>query len=298
MPKILAVIVTFHSRSDVLLRLLHTLAPQVAGGIIVNNSERGPMPEFMLAPLGFSLQQMSVNVGVASALTAGFDWAKRSGADFVITFDQDSEPAEDMVQRLLDAYHTLCAAGRKVGALGPQQIDSRTAQKAPFLAPISGFRRKVIPAVGQCVEVDHLITSGCLVPMDAWADIGKFLDMLFIDYVDIEWSLRLRQRGWHLYGVGGATLFHAMGDDVHQWGGRQIPAHSPLRHYYMFRNGVYLQKLSHISFGWKLADAFQLMKKLIFFTLVGRPRRAHLRAMLRGIRDGRRGHMGPADEQF
>jgi rhamnosyltransferase len=117
---------------------------------------------------------------------------------------------------------------------------------------------------------------------------------LFIDYVDIEWSLRLRHQGWHLYGVGGATLLHSIGDEVKHWRGRQIPWHSPLRHYYLFRNAVYLQKLSYISFEWKFSDALQLLKKLVFFTLVGRPRAPHLRAMLRGMRDGWRGQLGEA----
>jgi len=153
-----------------------------------------------------------------------------------------------------------------------------------------------MPAAGQTVEVDHLITSGCLVPMDAWKCAGAFLDALFIDYVDIEWSLRLRNRGWHLFGVGDAMLMHSIGDEIKYWFGWHISWHSPLRHYFLFRNGVYLQQLPHIPLGWKLPDGFQLLKKLVFYTLVGRPRAVHVRAMLRGIRDGWRGRLGPTSE--
>ena len=142
------------------------------------------------------------------------------------------------------------------------------------------------------MEVDHLITSGCLVPMQVWNDAGHFLDDLFIDYVDIEWSLRLRHRGWHLYGVGAATLSHSIGDKVAHWWGIPFPWHSPLRHYFIFRNAAYLQTLAHVSLGWKLFDALQLAKKLVIFTLVGRPRSAHLFAMLRGLRDGLQGRLG------
>jgi hypothetical protein len=52
--------------------------------------------------------------------------------------------------------------------------------------------------------------------------------------------------------------------------------------------------LSYISFEWKFSDALQLLKKLVFFTLAGRPRAPHLRAMLRGLRDGWRGQLGEA----
>jgi rhamnosyltransferase len=292
MPRIFAVVVTYEADEVLLSALLQALSPQVTGGIVINNGYSLPLSDAYLRQAGFAVRHLQSNTGVATALNTGFQWAEVQGAEFVITFDQDSEPASDMVSRLLGAYRDLAASGQKVGAVGPQQVDRRTGQRAAFIAPISWRRRRVIPAAGQTVEVDHLITSGCLVPVNAWKCAGAFLDALFIDYVDIEWSLRLRQRGWHLFGVGDATLVHAIGDDIQQWCGRQISWHSPLRHYFMFRNGIYLQKLPHIPLGWKLSDGFQLLKKLVFFTLVGCPRSAHLRAMLRGIRDGWQGNMG------
>lgn len=294
--KIFAVVVTYQPEPSLLLKLLHSLATQVAGGIIINNGSSLPISGLVVEQAGFAVMHQQTNTGVATALNAGYQWSFAQGAEFVISFDQDSEPFGDMVASLLQAYQALSAAGYKVGAIGPQQIDRRSGHPAPFLAPISGLRRKVRPAAWQTVEVDHLITSGCLVHKDAWKDAGAFLDELFIDYVDIEWSLRLRHRGWHLFGVGGAKLTHAIGDDVTPWRGRQIPHHTPLRHYYMFRNGIYLQKMPHISFGWKLADGLQLLKKMIFFTVVGHSRWTQLRAILSGVRDGWRGHMGAAHD--
>lgn len=297
MPRIFAVIVTYEPDAVLLSRLLQAVTPQVTGAVVVNNGHSLPLSDDALRQAGFAVRHLQSNTGVATALNAGFEWAQAQEAEFVITFDQDSEPAPDMVARLLRAYQDLVASGQKVGAVGPEQVDRRTARRAPFMAPISGRRRRVQPDAGQAVEVDHLITSGCLVPMAAWRGAGAFLEPLFIDYVDIEWSLRLRHLGWHLFGVGGATLRHSIGDDVKHWGGRQIPWHSPLRHYFLFRNAVYLQKLPHISLGWKLSDDLQLLKKLVFFSLVGRPRWAHLRAMLHGMRDGWHGRLGPAPDR-
>ena len=292
MPRIFAVIVTYQPDAKLLARLVATLGSQVSGGIVANNGSVLPLADDYFLRSNFTVQHLQSNTGVATALNAGFQWAQAQDADFVITFDQDSEPAADMVSRLVLAYQNLVASGQKVGAVGPQQVDRRTGRRAPFLAPISRHRRRLTPKAGQTVEVDHLITSGCLVPIRVWTDVGNFLDELFIDYVDIEWSLRLRYRGWHLFGVGGATLTHAIGDQVAHWWGWQFPWHSPLRHYYIFRNGTYLQKLPHVSLGWKLFDAIQLAKKLVVFTLVGRPRVAHLGAMLRGVLDGLLGRMG------
>lgn len=291
-PRIVAVIVAYQPDGELLAQLVQALAPQISGGIVVNNGSDLPLPGDFLQQKNFAVEHMHSNTGVATALNAGFQWALAQGAEFVITFDQDSEPAPDMVSALMDAYQTLVTTGRKVGAVGPQQVDRRTGRRAPFLEPISRYRRRVTPDVRQVMEVDHLITSGCLVPMQVWNDAGHFLDELFIDYVDIEWSLRLRHRGWHLYGVGAATLSHSIGDKVAHWWGIPFPWHSPLRHYFIFRNAAYLQTLAHVSLGWKLFDALQLAKKLVIFTLVGRPRSAHLFAMLRGLRDGLQGRLG------
>ena len=285
-------IVTYQPDGELLARLVRALAPQISGGVVVNNGSDLPLPAALFQQHGFAVDHLHSNTGVATALNTGFQWALAQGAEFVITFDQDSEPAPDMVSALMDAYQNLVTTGRRVGAVGPQQVDRRTGRRAPFLEPISRHRRRVTPQAGQVVEVDHLITSGCLVPIQAWNDAGRLLDALFIDYVDIEWSLRLRHRGWHLYGVGGAILLHSIGDDVAHWRGREFAWHSAQRHYFIFRNGIYLQKLPHISLGWKLFDALQLAKKLAIYTLVGRPRSAHLRAMLRGMRDGWRGRLG------
>ena len=292
MPRIFAVIVTYQPDGELLARLVEALCSQVDGGIVVNNGSLLPLSDNYFQRSNFTVKHLQSNTGVATALNEGFRWAQAQDADFVITFDQDSEPAPDMVSRLVLAYQNLLASGQKVGAVGPQQVDRRTGRCAPFLAPISRQRRRVVPEADQTVEVDHLITSGCLVPVHVWRAVGPFLDELFIDYVDIEWSLRLRYRDWHLFGVGGATLTHTIGDNVAQWWAWQFPWHSSLRHYFIFRNGTYLQKLPHISIGWKLFDALQLAKKLVVFTLVGRPRLAHLRAMVRGVRDGLRGRLG------
>lgn len=87
------------------------------------------------------------------------------------------------------------------------------------------------------------------------------------------------------------------------WGalcGRQVYNHSPLHIIFLFRNGItasICKSVHHISLGGKLSDSLRFMKKLVFFTLTSSyPRSAHLRTMLRSIRDGWRGRMGPAQD--
>jgi len=95
-----------------------------------------------------------------------------------------------------------------------------------------------------------------------------------------------------LFAVGGAQMQHSIGDNYRQFMGKQVPIHSPLRHYYLMRNGIFLQKLPTISLGWKMSDAWQLVKKFIFFGFFLPQHATRWRMMLRGIRDGLRGKLG------
>lgn len=294
MPRIYSVIVTYEPNLILLTRLLDALVPQVTGGVIINNGRALLLTDEYLRQTGFSVIHLQSNTGVATALNAGVEWAEKQDAEYVITFDQDSEPAFNMISNLLRDYYALVGVGQKVGAIGPQQIDRRTGRHSVFIAPILGRRRRITPDPGKTIEVDHLITSGCMAPIEVWRNVGKFLDPLFIDYVDIEWSLRLRHAGWHLFGSADAKLLHSIGDDVKKFGSTKILWHSSLRHYFIFRNGIYLQKLPYIPLRWKISDGLQLLKKFILFTIAGRPRLAHMLAMLRGMRDGYKGKLGPA----
>jgi len=297
-PMVVGLVVVYQPDKQKLETLVRALTPQVALVVIVHNGSQTDSGDWQQETNGIATLHLGSNLGVACALNAGFAWASTQGAAYVLSFDQDSVPAPDMVAQLLKAYAALENAGHKIGAVGAQQVDHQTGRLAPFIAPIHGRRRRVFPLPNKPLEVDHLITSGCFVPLKAWHDGGQFLDALFIDYVDIEWCLRLRSQGWKFFGVAEANLMHSIGVGVKRIGSRQVAWHGPLRHYFLFRNGLYLQKLPYIGLWWKLSDAWQLVKKLIFFALVARPRSAHVRAILIGLHDGWRGQLGPNRTPF
>jgi rhamnosyltransferase len=91
---------------------------------------------------------------------------------------------------------------------------------------------------------------------------------------------------------------HELGDKtLRVWFGRwkEIPLHSPLRHYYSFRNSIYLYLRSRYPLRWKLADGYRLAGMLVIFTLLLPDRFAHLRMMLRGAWHGLIGRLGRHD---
>ncbi len=291
---VVAIVVTFRPDLDALNALFERLRPQVASIVAVDNGSGEFFVDFLAARQGDDFHGIFLpeNTGVANALNVGVQWAQLVGATMVVTFDQDSLPAPDMVACLLSAYVRLREAGVRVGAVGPLQIDRRSLLPTPFvLAAEKGWKR-ALPVAGEVLAVDHLITSGCLIPLEVIVRTGPMLTELFIDGVDLEWSWRCRAAGFGLFGVGSACLLHAIGDRVVSIFGRQLHLHGPLRQYYIFRNTLYLRTLAYSPSSWRRLCWRGLLIRLVFFSGFAAPRLEYCRLILLGIRHGLAGHLG------
>lgn len=293
--KVAASIVTYNPELPQLRALIASIDPQVDMVVVVDNASRNELAE-NLNGLSENIEviQLSSNAGVATAHNAAIARATSQGCSHVLFLDQDSVPDQDMVKRLLEVECHAVQSNRKVAAIGPRYYDPRHNQPAPFIR-LDGLKINKIDCDGydQVVEVDYLITSGSLIRLDTLRDVGLMDDSLFIDYVDIEWCLRAKSKGYQSYGVCAAGMCHSLGDEVVSWGGRTISVRTPLRNYYLFRNAFLLYKRPYISWVWIANDAVRLLLKLGFFTLITPPRCQNLAMMFRGMWDGLLGRSGP-----
>jgi len=294
-PLIVCVVVTYSPRQERLQELLQAVAPQVTRVILVDNgSVPGCMPWLRaLASPSIALIELGTNKGVAAAQNVGLAEARRGGCSHVLLLDHDSVPATTMVAELLHAMAKVPAREEKIAAVGPRYLDERQHNPPPFIR-IRGLRlvRCGCPTPEAIVEVDYLIASGSLIPVSALEAVGPMAEELFIDYVDIEWGLRARRMGFKSYGVCAAGMAHDLGDEPILFLGRSLPVHSALRHYYHFRNAVWLYRSAPVPFQWKVVDGFRLLLKYVFYSVFGRPRLQHLHMMSRGIYDGLLGRLG------
>jgi rhamnosyltransferase len=122
------------------------------------------------------------------------------------------------------------------------------------------------------------------------------LDCLFIDLVDIEWGLRAKGRGYQSFGVCAAKMKHTLGGTPISFFGKDFASHSPLRHYYQFRNTIWLCRQSWLSFNWKFVSGKSLILKFTLYSMFEKPRFAHFEMMLKGIWHGLVGEMGKFKE--
>lgn len=214
------------------------------------------------------------NLGVATALNMAAANALADGYHFLLTMDQDSKAAPEMVGNLL---RIMAGDPARTGIVSPFHIT--TASKSP-------------PAAPEYQEVMTPMTSGCLLNLDVYQVVGPFRDDLFIDFVDNEYCLRLRKRGFRVLRVNRALLHHTVGD-TRMYGPLVATNHPPLRRYYKTRNRFLVNTLYRDDFpGHCLFDRVRLVKEIGSIILFEREKGAKLRMMWRGYMDYRRGRFG------
>ncbi len=275
-------IVLFHPDMNVLGSVIGSAAAQVGDLILIAN-DGAPLP-FAL-PANAVLVKQERNLGLGAAYNLAARWASERGATHLLLLDQDSVAAPGMAALLLEGFKQP----GPVAASGPLWRDSRTGDDG-FFVLAGGWRiRRYTPRAGEIIAVDFLISSGSLISLDAFADVGPFDEMLFIDHVDADWALRARARGYRLYGVADARLDHAFGEAVLSLSPfglrRRLFLYPPERNYYLLRNSLVLWRRRYVPWWWIFRDARRTLALMLFHLVCVPPRLERVRAMFRALRD-------------
>jgi rhamnosyltransferase len=292
-----AVIVTYNPDTDRLGKTLQALAHTVARIVIVDNASAGLQEEALRQRVSnLVVTRLTENMGVAAAHNAGFALARALGYPYVLLLDQDSRPGEGMVTALLAALTALRAEGVAVGCVGARLANRENGTVSQFTRiGWLGARRLPCTDTAPVVECDVVFSSGSLVPMTAFDEVGGLEDGLFIDHVDNEWCLRGRAKGYRIFGACNAILEHRLGEGEGRiWLGRwrRLPRHKPFRYYYMFRNTILLCRRDYVPLRYGVYYFTWLAALFLTFGVFARDRNGELGMMLRGMLDGVRGITG------
>lgn len=294
MYKAIAVVVTYQPSRDNLLRLVDRISTQLDRVLLVDNGSTADVAKwFDHAQNNVEFISLNQNLGIAKAQNVGIDKSKQFGADCVVFFDQDSDPEETALLILISALEQLIKQGEHVACVGPRYIDTRQNNPTPFVM-VKGLSliRASCDSLSDFVPVDHLISSGSVIPMQTIEAVGSMKEELFIDYVDLEWCERAKFLGYQTYGVCAAKMKHGLGDEPISFLGTAYPARKPLRHYYMFRNAIWMYRQSYVRWNWKIVDAIRLLRKYVFYSFFAKPRHTHFWMMTKGMWHGLVGKMG------
>ena len=236
------------------------------------------------------------NLGIARTLNDGVDLALSKGATHLLFLDQDSALLDGFVLTLLALLDRALAAGFPAGAVAPWFVDGHAPNKPSRMA-------------GEFQIREEPIQSGLLMPVSTWRAVGRFREEFFIDCVDTEHYLRMRDRG--LLAVFDRTLDlpHSLGTSAQATmlgrpvvvRGREVTVrvHPPWRTYYIYRNGLTLARERvrsnpRFALGW----AVGMIKRAVISVGLGPEKRQQVRAIVLGTLDALGGRLGKSTRRF
>lgn len=275
-----AVVVTYFP-NPVFADRLRRVIPQVSRVIVVDNGSKPRVTELLCNVASSHVEIITnlQNVGLASALNQGIRRAAVLGCAWAMTLDQDTLLDHDMVERLIEIYSGYPAPER-VGVIGS---NARSKDSGRLFIRCQHNDRLFM-------EAKTVITSGSLVSIPVYGRVGQFREDFFIEGIDLEYCLRVRQHGYtilcscrplmtQVFGVGEERVFF----------GRMISVdnHESWRYYYRLRN---LLQILRAYFWqepwWCVKTLINLFKMLVKITVYESDRFAKFDAVARGVKDG------------
>jgi rhamnosyltransferase len=279
---ICAVVVSFCPDGDLLCRL-RAIKAQMASLIVVDNGSFGESVAHLRAAeleLGIEVVRNGSNMGIAAALNRGARLAGERGFAWILTMDQDTVAGEELVRTQLRVYEDF-----------PEK-DMLAVIGSNYSNPVSGgeFASSQVPEDRSWLEAKAVITSGSLISIAAFHEIGPFREELFLDCVDFEYCLRARSKGFRVILATKAVMQHPIGAvTLHRlpWKTTTTTNHSPLRRYYMARNQIilareYLPKEPR----WILSMLYRWLKAILLMCLFEERVGPKLRNTVVGVFDG------------
>lgn len=284
LPIIRGVVVTYNPGGEVIANI-SALAKQLSSVVVVDNGSHPDCAEVLqnIERLGgVELVRNERNLGIAAALNVGIKRNLAIGCQWIATFDQDSTVGSDYFAELLRALENF-RDREAVGLLAPNHLFDEQQATSSATNHESTVRTAVI-------------TSGSVIRADAFGLIGFYDERLFIDYVDFDFCLRLKEFGLKVLQAEKVWLKHRLGTpESHRLFGIRITikSHRPWRRYYIMRNRILMYRRYVLSSpGWVIVDFGWLFLDLAKILLFEDSKMAKLRNVAKGIAHGLLGRTG------
>jgi rhamnosyltransferase len=168
------------------------------------------------------------NEGIAIRLNQACALAIKDGFDFLLTMDQDSFFDASAINIYLKCI---------------EDFDNKES------VAMFGINYQYLVEKENCdyKEVSFLITSGSIINLNSFKNIGAFDENLFIDFVDTEYCFRSIQNNFKIIEFSNIYMHHNLGELYEKYSIKKFKKtirsfHSPVRLYYMTRNLLYLSR--------------------------------------------------------
>ena len=228
MLKLAGVVILYHPDLSKTIENIATYASQLNKLYLFDNSVQPSMDVSKdLAHLKIPIEYITTgtNEGIAKRLNEASHKARQESYDFLLTMDQDSsfKPGD------FEKYKSLIQSSNN------SNVAHYGVNHQPDFTPAKDLPEEALA----------LITSGSILNLSLTDKVGVFNEYFFIDFVDTEFSYRVIQNGYINLMFSNIVLNHSLGTLIE---GRSLVSlkkskriiHSPIRVFYVIRNGLYL----------------------------------------------------------
>ncbi len=224
----IGVVILYNPDEKKVLKNISTYIHSLTLLLVYDNSEKyNPSIEISLINYSKKIKYFSFleNKGIAFRLNQAIEFAKNYGYDFLLTMDQDSSFSDDDIEN----YFSIIK-------------NNKIANVAQFGINCQPSFTKILSKPEIAIS---LITSGSVINLKHIDNVGIFDESFFIDFVDTEFSYRVTNKGYINLLCSNIVLNHSIGNLILarsfvNFRKSQRIIHSPIRVYYILRNGLFL----------------------------------------------------------
>lgn len=159
------------------------------------------------------------NNGISKAFNCIMNKGKEDGITHILCMDQDSEFTSLDLKKL------------------KTRVEKKMTSKVAVYAASTKYATENKDSEG-INEVDFAITSGSVLNLSIYEQLGGYDENLFIDSVDRDYSIRVKQNNFKILQDNSIVMQHQIGDRKKNLVG--VNEHNAIRNYYIFRNRLYI----------------------------------------------------------
>lgn len=243
--KILTIVVTYNPDTNLLYKLLSSLDNQklnnITNEVIIIDNGSSNLDDILAliknCNHNIELECLNENKGIAYAQNIGLKKAIKENFNYAMLSDQDTIYPANYIKTLLESFR----GDSNTAAIGAIFTNSTLNKVSGYVPKIKFGLWKTQQPTSGTHTVKQLIASGKIINIALLSNIGLMNEDLFIDYVDLEWCWRAVSRGYNIKINADIMLIHQLGDEkVQITKSRSFALRTPLRYYFIIRNGIYL----------------------------------------------------------
>lgn len=271
--RVMAVVITFNPKPVRLQENLLAIHKQVDHVVVMDNASENIREITSIC----RHQRVRLKAGKANrGLGATLNWVFQEYGlkyEWILLLDQDTVCPPDYIEKA-----KRYSIDHNIGIITSAYFEKN-------LGRFIGRKEKIEKNYG---FIKRCITSGALVRTEAYRNTRGFDEYFFVDYVDFDFSVKIRHAGYRILCMYDVYIEHELGDSSEKrfllWKLRYTE-HTAQREYYIARNIVIFVK-RYLGKEKILRDCLSLCKHYVFTVLYDKDKKEKLKALWAGTVKG------------